>query len=136
LQPGPLSSSSSSRLDKPAAPELPAYLAAAAANAGDVQLGKPHSSSSNSSSANKPAIPELPAYLAAGDGAANIVAAAHAAAGSAAAAAVVDAAAAAGWPGVLADVLSPLGRFYDQEDDWRDVGAFSKVRWGYSYNYC
>jgi hypothetical protein len=113
LQPGQINSSSSV-MDTPAAPQLPAYLAAAAAGASsDSEPGQMNSSNSSSTAA-----PELLAHPAAvGDGAAS---------GAAAAAGV--AAAAASWPGVLADVLSPLARFHDQEDGWQDVGAFSKVR--------
>lgn len=54
--------------------------------------------------------------------------AAAAAAAPAAAAAVAAAAAAANeWPAVLGDVMSPLARFYDQEDAWQDLNSFSKV---------
>jgi hypothetical protein len=127
LQPGQMNiGSSSSSMDKPAAPQLPAYLAAAAA-AGTSNGSEPGQLNSSSSSRNRtvgmPAAPELHAYsAAAGDGAASVAAATHASAAADAAAA------AASWPGVLADVLSPLARFYDQEDGWQDVGAFSKVR--------
>lgn len=89
--------------------------------------------SSNSSSNLKPSVPQLPAYLTAAGGDAAAAAAvavpviAGAAASAAAAADASVAAAAAGWPGVLADLLSPLARFYDQEDGWQDLGAFSQV---------